>query len=109
MGWSVAMVADQHLLLLLLAKTVSASNAVRTPPAFLTCSNIPLVFVQTFVVEVFITLAAVEKLDTFKVGLILANLTSLGFAFLTDEKLGLQRYVFNIITFCHLKLSFSSS
>jgi hypothetical protein len=45
MCWGVAVPTDQHLLFMPLTKTVAATNTVRAPPALLTNTDVPLVFV----------------------------------------------------------------
>jgi len=105
----VAMTADQYLLFLLLTEAVIAADAVRTPPTLLTHTDIPLMLIQTFIVKVLIALAAVEKLDTFKVSLVLADLACLGFTLLADEELCFLSQTFITIADGHLKLRFSLS
>jgi len=57
-----------------LTEAIIAADAVRTKPILLLAANIPLMLIKTFVVKVLIALAAVKKLDAFKVGLIFAYL-----------------------------------
>lgn len=87
MGWSVAMPAYQHLLLVSLTKTVAAADAVRAPPALFAHADVALVLVKAFVVEVLLALGAVEELDSLQVGLVFANLARLCLALLADEEL----------------------
>jgi hypothetical protein len=103
------MTADQHLLFLFLTEAVIAADTVRTPPTLLTHADISLMLIQTFIVEVLIALAAVEKLDTFKVGLVLADLACFGFTLLADEKLCFLSQNLIVIAERHLKLRFSLS